>query len=236
MDLSVALRDYATSAGADYFGVADLAPAKAFIQVHGGDRIARYPRAVSIGIGLLDSLVDLLPEREDFSAAHLYKHNAYDAVNLDLDRISLAVAKIIQKNGFQALPVPAAKRANDEKIAAVFSHKLAAHLAGLGWIGKSCLLITPDRGPRVRWVTVLTDAPIEPTGTAMAQQCGECTQCTDVCPSGSITGRAFDKAEPREFRLDAGTCQRYYFSMEKSRGIAVCGMCLYVCPHGRKGK
>ena len=145
------------------------------------------PRAVTIGIVLQDSLVDLLPEREDYAAAMLYRHNSYDVVNLALDQIALAVANIIQRAGYGALPVPASKRASDEKIAGVFSQKLAAHLAGLGWIGKSCLLVTPDHGPRVRWVTVLTDAPLAPTGSPMEQRCGKCTQCTDACPKKAIT-------------------------------------------------
>ncbi|MCK9565162.1 MAG: hypothetical protein M0Q43_03825 [Methanothrix sp.] len=72
----------------------------------------------------------------------------------------------------------------DERVAVVFSHKLAAHMAGLGWIGKSCLLITPEAGPRVRWASVLTDAPMKATGYAMAERCGECRKCVDVCPHG----------------------------------------------------
>jgi epoxyqueuosine reductase QueG len=34
-------------------------------------------------------------------------------------------------------------------------------LAGLGWIGKSCSLISPHFGPRLRLVTVLTNAPLK---------------------------------------------------------------------------
>ncbi|HVP97058.1 4Fe-4S double cluster binding domain-containing protein [Methanoregula sp.] len=234
MYLAEELRTSALWHGADYYGIADLAPAREFILAQGGERVARYPRAVVMGIVLQDSLVDLLPEREDPAAAMLYRHNSYDVVNLALDQIALAAANIIQRAGHAALPVPASKRASDEKIASVFSHKLAAHLAGLGWIGKSCLLVTPDHGPRVRWVTVLTDAPLQPTGSPMAERCGTCTQCTDACPARAVTGRVFAENEPREARLDAAACDRYFQEMEKSRGIAVCGMCLYICPHGRK--
>ncbi|MFA7695620.1 MAG: 4Fe-4S double cluster binding domain-containing protein [Methanoregula sp.] len=236
MALTRELKTCALSRGADYYGVADLASAHAFILEQGGERIARYPRAVAIGIALQDSLVDLIPEREDYAAAMLYRHNSYDVVNLALDQIALAVANVIQRAGYRALPVPASKRGSDEKIAGVFSHKLAAHLAGLGWIGKSCLLVTPDHGPRVRWVTVLTDAPLEPTGTPLEQRCGKCTQCTDACPQTAITGREFHEAETREARFDAAACDRYFREMEQDRGIAVCGMCLYICPYGRKAR
>jgi len=234
MDLYDTVKTSVVSSGADYIGVADLVPAREFIVSFGGEQIAKYPRAVSIGIRLLDSLVDLLPDRQEYGNALLYRHGAYDAVNVELDRLALSVSKIIQNQGYNAIPIPAAKRASDEKIAAVFSHKLAAHLAGLGWIGKSCLLVTPNNGPRVRWVSILTDAPLAPTGSPMEQRCGDCTQCASACPAGAITGRAFDKEETREARMGAAECQAYYFGMEKTLGVAVCGMFLYVCPYGRK--
>ena len=94
-----------------------------------------------------------------------YKHHAYDTVNDLLDTIALRLSNSLQRQGYRAFPIPASKRAVvDERVAAIFSHKLAAHMAGLGWIGKSCLLITPEAGPRVRWATVLTDAPIARNG------------------------------------------------------------------------
>jgi epoxyqueuosine reductase QueG len=226
----------ATSLDADYYGVADLTPARDFIQSQGGERAARYPRAVVMGIRLQDSMVDMLADR-DREGAILYRHNSYDVVNANLDQIALRVANFLQHEGYGALPVPASKRTSDEKIAGIFSQKLGAHLAGLGWIGKSCLLVTPDHGPRVRWVNVLTDAPLEPTGSPLEPRCGDCTACVDICPEHAFTGRVFSAGEPREARFDAAACDRYYQQREKESGPAgVCGLCLYVCPHGRKGK
>jgi epoxyqueuosine reductase len=222
------------SLGADYYGVADLSGIQEFIRAQGGDRVTGYPRAVTIGIRLLDTLVDAIADRTDFVGGRLYRYNSYDVVNLELDRIALRVANTIQREGYRAFPVAASKRASDEKIAGVFSQKLAAHLAGLGWIGKSCLLVTPDNGPRVRWVTVLTDAPLNPTGTPMEQRCGKCTECVDICPVHAFTGRPFCEDEPREARYDAAACDRYFRELEAGGGPGVCGLCLYVCPHGRK--
>ena len=229
------VRALALSLDADYYGVADLASAREFIHAQGGDTVARYPRAVVMGMVLHDSIVDLLPGR-DKAGAILYRHCTYDVVNLALDQIALKLANALRREGFDAFPIPASKRTSDEKIAGIFSQKLAAHLAGLGWIGKSCLLVTPDHGPRVRWVTVLTDAPLEPTGSPMAPRCGDCTACVDVCPVSAFTGREFSEDEPREARFDAAACERYFKEMENQKGVAVCGMCLWVCPWGRKGK
>ena len=92
----------------------------------------------------------------------------------------------------------------------LFSHKLAAHLAGLGWIGKSCLLVTLEVGPRVRWASVLTDASLM-AGEPLEERCGECRGCVEVCPVGAFSGRSFFSDEPRAARFDVFKC-RYYHS------------------------
>ncbi len=228
------IRDLALKLGADLFGVADLSLARKAILEQGGPEVAGYPRAISIGIELLHPIVDQLPRRALKAVAVEYRHHAYDIINDRLDMIASTLCSTLQHEGYRAFPVPASKRADDERICAVFSHKLAAHLAGLGWIGKSCLLITPHAGPRVRWVTVLTDAPLEPTGSPMEEQCGDCQECVDICPVGAFTGRPFREDEPREARYDASKCGRYHMELEKATGLGVCGMCLYTCPHGRR--
>lgn len=184
MQLDDRLRNLAEELGVDIFGVADLSPARDFITSQGGLEVGDYPRAVSIGIALLNPIVDQLPNRAQKAAAIEYRHHAYDVINERLDSIASRLSSVLQKKGYRAYPVPAAKRVDDERICAIFSHKLAAHLAGLGWIGKSCLLITPAAGPRVRLATVLTDAPLVPSGQPMKEQCGGCQECIQV-PRGS---------------------------------------------------
>jgi len=130
--------------------------------------------------------------------------------------------------------IPASKRTDDEHISGIFSQKLGPHLAGLGWIGKSCLLVTLDHGPRVRWVNILTDAPFVSIGAPMEPRCGKCTACVDICPEQAFTGREFREDEPREARFDAAAGDRYFREMEKEKGVAVCGLCLFACPHGKK--
>lgn len=221
--------------GVDFYGVADLSPAHDTILELGGPVVAAYPRAISIGIELLHAIVDELPQRANRDVAVSYEHHCYDVINQRLDLVVSQTSSQLQREGHRALPVPAAKRFDDERICAVFSHKLAAHLAGLGWIGKSCLLVTPEAGPRVRWGTVLTDAPLVLTGKSMAERCGSCEQCVEICPVQAFTGEPFRASEPREKRYDAHKCDRYFTNM-KDEGIepAVCGLCLYVCPYGKR--
>jgi epoxyqueuosine reductase len=224
----------ALEAGIDLFGVADLAPARAEIVRQGGAQIAAYPRAISMGIFLLHSLVDALPQRSERAVAIAYRKHAYDFINQRLDETASRLSSRLQREGYQALPVPASERVDDGRICASFSHKLAAHLAGLGWIGKNCMLITPQAGPRIRFATILTNAPLEARGSRMAERCGDCQECVDICPQQAFTGRAFREDELRELRFDAGKCDRYMKEMQTATGLPVCGLCLYVCPFGRK--
>jgi epoxyqueuosine reductase QueG len=233
MRLEGRLRQLAEGEGVDFFGVADLSPAREEIERQGGPGVAGYPRAVSIGIRLLDPIVDELPRRGERAVAVSYRTHCYDVINGRLDLAASKLGGELQRRGYRAYPVPASERADDERICAVFSHKLAAHLAGLGWIGKSCLLVTPEAGPRARFATVLTDAPLE-AGEPMVERCGECTECVEACPVSAFTGQNFREGEPREARYDARRCESYFRRMETERGIAVCGMCLYACPYGRK--
>ncbi len=113
MDLDSDLPPRARSLGADYYGVADLGSAQEFIRMQGGDRVARYPRAVVVGIRLLDTLVDRVEDRNDRTGASLYRHFGYDVVNAAMDAIALQVANTIQQKGYRALPIPASKRASD---------------------------------------------------------------------------------------------------------------------------
>jgi epoxyqueuosine reductase len=227
------LDKFSKKLGADFYGIADISPAEDFIRKQGGDDVTGYPRAISIGIMLLDTIVDMLPRRFERSVAVNYRHHAYNIINLRLDIIASRLSSMLQNEGYDALPIPASERYDDECICAIFSHKLAANMAGLGWIGKNCLLITPEAGPRVRWTTILTNAPLIPTGTALENSCGDCRECVDTCPVSAFTGKSFSADEHRDVRYNARKCEKYFEIMEEAGKMPVCGLCIYNCPKGK---
>jgi epoxyqueuosine reductase len=232
-DLQGRLREDALVWGADFFGVADLGLARGVVEEQGGEMIAQFPWAISIGVAMPSAIVDQLPRGEDRAVALAYRSHSYDILNARLDQIASRLASTQQHRGYRAFPVRASQVVDDDKLCGHFSHKLAAHLAGLGWIGKSCLLVTPEVGPRVRWASVLTDAPLAP-GQPMAERCGTCTVCVGACPPHAFTGRNFRAGEPREARFDVFKCNEHLYYRKEQMGVRVCGMCVYACPHGRK--
>lgn len=229
-ELQNELKIYAKELGVDLFGVADLTEAHDFIFIQGGEHIAGFPRAISIGIRLLDAVVDELYRHEEPSAIYSYR-GLYNSVNTNLDRAALLIAKRIQEAGYKAYAIPASQTVNERKLEGAISHKLAANLAGLGWIGKNCLLITPKYGPRVRLATVLTDAPLE-TGERLTGDCEDCRECVDICPPKAFTGASFNPSEPRDVRFRAHLCRDYTQRRANLIGEGICSLCVYICPHG----
>jgi epoxyqueuosine reductase len=230
VNLTVKLESLAKDMGTTHFGIADLAPGKQRISEQGGEFLTQFPRAVSHGFVLADGIVDTLVHHKNVAVLNSYWYYVYQIVNPRIDSISLMLAQSLSEAGFQAFVVPSSQTVDRTGLAGVFSHKLAAHLAGLGWIGKSALLITPEHGPRVRWGTVLTDAPLE-AGTPMDEMCHDCDECVKGCPAHAFTGQAFDKPRPRSEIFAAEACDNYLGKREALH--RACGICVYVCPFGR---
>ena len=232
VDLRDELESLAKHLGATYVGVADLTVATQFVSEQGGEFLTQFPRALSHGFVLTDGIVNTLAHNESIAALNSYWYYVYRIVNPRLDSISLMLAQALDKAGFQAYVVPASQTVDRTRLIGVFSHKLAAHLAGLGWIGKSALLLTPEHGPRGRWGAVLTDAPLE-AGTPTDEMCRDCSVCVKGCPAQAFTGQAFDKPRPRSEIFAAEACDHYLHQREQT-GHKSCGICVYVCPFGRK--
>jgi epoxyqueuosine reductase len=217
----------------DLIGFAKLEKYQDDIVRTGGSIVQGYATGISIGIKLQNAIVDYLPKRFDSSIACEYRLHAYEVVNQRLNFITSTIASFISKKGYRALPIPAADRINSEKAYASVSHKMIAHIAGLGWIGKNCLLVTSENGPRVRFATILTDIPLRAIDSPMVQKCGDCVECVKICPSRAILGRNYIQSEEREKRFEFTKCENYFEKLKEKQEYVVCGMCLYACPYGK---
>ena len=109
--------------------------------------------------------------------------------------------------------------------------------AGLGWIGRSSMLIHPEFGSKIILAVVLTDLEIAVSDVRLPDRCGSCRRCADACPTGCIDG------EKRT--IDARRCISYLTIERKSdldpdsaRMIGAhvfgCDICTDVCPWNRR--
>ena len=159
----------------------------------------------------------------------------YAEVNRRINGRSLALAGEIWDRGFRAQPLAASDRTDTENIKGDFPHKTAATLAGLGWIGRHCQLISRDFGPWVRLGTVFTDMSL-PCGPPVKRSfCGACTRCVDACPAKALKGKAWYAGLSREEILDPEACDRWKKKHYSAfHGGHNCGICSAVCPYGLK--
>ena len=214
--------------GATLFGVANLLPAREYIKENYDPRYLNLDKAIVLGVPYPKEIVNELAEGPTHTYLYYYK-----ILNTKLDDLALQIAIHLEAEGYRSFPVPASQRVTDSRLNGIFSHRLAAHLAGLGWIGKNASLITKEYGPRLRLVTILTDGPLTCNKPFKGDYCGSCSTCQDACPSGAILGTPFNVEDPLEKRFIGERCDVHLSKVRNTFGKRICGKCLSVCPHGR---
>lgn len=109
-----------------------------------------------------------------------------------------------------------------------------AAVSGMGWLGRSTMLLVPGFGPWVMLGAVATTLQL-PADEPLKKTCGSCTRCIVACPTGAIS--------PHGELLDARLCISYHTI--ENRGaipralrarfgswIFGCDECLDACPVG----
>ncbi len=160
-----------------------------------------------------------------------------DTVDL-LAKLQKRAVRFLKSRGYRTLAIPPdsdrKKGTFISKLYSLFNHKMAATSAGLGWIGKNGLLISPDYGPRLSLATVLTDAPLAPDAPMEFSLCGDCMLCRKHCPSGAITGAEWSRSSPFVELVRLETCRGHKANKRLTEGKPNCGLCINICPYGRK--
>jgi epoxyqueuosine reductase len=114
----------------------------------------------------------------------------------------------------------------------IFSSKTAATRAGLGWIGKTALLVTPAWGTAVRLGTVFTDAALAPGKPVERSRCGRCHACVDACPARAGRDVEWRPGMPLDLLFDAAACDQY--QQRYPEFDTICGICTWACPMTRR--
>jgi epoxyqueuosine reductase len=197
-----------------------------------------YGFGISIGRKLDDSIIDSITEGP---TPEYYDH--YRNINTELAEVSLKIQGDLAVNNIEALPI--APTVSTDELESVYfrtlrtdlSHKLVATRAGLGWIGKTDLLITRKFGPRLRLTSILLkENPGNMNRPENKSRCGSCKICVEACPAGAASGRAWNASTDRNEFYDPWKCRNQCAEFGRTKLSAdarVCGICVAVCPVGR---
>jgi len=219
------LSDILRSHGADIVAPADLG------ETPPGPR-GGLPRALVIGEALDPRIVAGITNGPTWEYCLEYRR-----ANALLSELARLAARMLVEAGYRADPLePTAESFDKATLSARFSHKMAATRAGIGWIGKNDLLITPEFGSAVRYATVLTDADIGGATPINRSRCGSCTACVDACPGHAPSGKLWDVSLVREDFFDVRACHRIAGAFNEANGFGhtICGICIAVCHWTKK--
>lgn len=210
-------------AGATLVGFGDVSVglAKEFIHL---------PLAISIAVRHFPMEIIKTPRVMAYS-------NQLVTIDKKLEHIQKMVVSILKKHGYKCLAIPPDSMRKDNRLIAklytLFPHKTAATCSGLGWIGKSGLLVNEHFGPRLSWASILTNAPLEISARPyFTSQCRRCKSCINICPVGAIDDQQWIRGVIRP-SVNYNLCAAH---LERNRlvlGKAVCGLCMVACPKGR---
>lgn len=116
-----------------------------------------------------------------------------------------------------------------------------AQRAGLGWQGRSAMLLHPRRGSYVFLSTLLVELELEYDEPFTRDHCGTCDACVTACPTGALLGRDENGAPI----MDARRCISYLTIEQRGaipralrpaigNRIFGCDVCQEVCPFTRR--
>ena len=117
---------------------------------------------------------------------------------------------------------------------APLAEKSYARRAGLGWIGRNSLLVTPEYGSMLLLGELVIDEDVDEYDTPKDYiGCGECRRCVEACPNGAISEDRY---------IDTGRCIACRTIEPMAEGESInfdgwifgCEACQTVCPYNQR--
>lgn len=242
-ELTEEIKKFLLDEGADLVGVAPISRfAECPEETHPQHYMPDATCVISFGMKLLDEVCDVWGDySQPHKSASPYLYYGYGLVNYRMSWIGyLAAKRILEFQGYKALLFPPTftvsqyrfmERVIEEypQMLADFSHRHTAVAAGLGEFGFNGLVLVPKFGARIRFNSIITNAPLEPdpmyqgTPLCLPEKCNY--KCVQDCPTEALT---LDET----FTVKIGQQLYKYSKLDKMR----CNMSIFGLVRGSGGR
>jgi ferredoxin len=177
-----------------------------------------YDNAIIIAMEMSQEKIDKAPSQETINMIF----GTYDDLGIAANKI----AEFLREQGYAAQA--------DHPLGGLVLFPPLAQKAGIGWVGKHGLLITPEFGPRVRLAAVYTsiqNLPFVDTNDHdwIDEYCKMCGICIKQCPPQAILEEAVTHDTGRITNITQQTCFEYFTQFYG------CSVCVKVCPFSKAG-
>ncbi len=191
------------------------------------NRTKGYPVAILLGIPLSAGYLDIVASTHDYvgemKRQKQMHRDEFHNTELKTDGLADYVCGFLMSKGYAAYSqsernLLATGHYDTTSQTTLLPHKTIALMAGMGWIGKHDLLVTPEYGSAISMCTVLTNAPLPAVLHPVApSRCGDCTICEDECAVNAIKGTEWKLQVARDELVDVNACN-------------TCLRCMVLCP------
>ena len=209
------LKKYLLSQGASKVGYADVEGlANEFIDL---------PNGISLVLKLPKKAIEYVnnDEFEDY-------WKCFHSKVAELKEIALKGEEYIKSKGYNAFALTMERNECDmEKLLSILPYKTIATKSGMGWIGRSALLVTPEYGSAITLCSILTDMPLEFDNPITDSECDECENCQNACPVKAINPQKWNDRLNRKDIIDIEACSEYIIDQYKN-GLG-CIKCMSEC-------
>ncbi|WP_460757692.1 tRNA epoxyqueuosine(34) reductase QueG [Marinomonas epiphytica] len=189
-------------------------------QLHPGTR-----RVISLRMNYLPQSVATVERLQTKDKAYIARYalgrDYHKLIRKRLTQLAKRIENAVGEHGYRAFVD-----------SAPILERQVAEQAGMGWIGKNTLLLTPKGGSWFLLGEVFTNLPLPVDPPTKTKHCGSCSACLTQCPTDAFV-------EP--WVLDAGKCISYLTIEHKGpipeplrakmgNRIFGCDDCQLVCP------
>jgi len=165
-------------------------------------------------------------------------YDEHEPMDRRFKELKIIVTDYLISKGYDSTGNTPASVIDDDSLRSLLQQKTVATLAGIGWIGKTALLVTNEAGSAVRLTVILANAPVVCGTPVKESKCDpNCMVCTDICPAKAPKGRLWEAGVDRDVFFNAYAC--HTFGRTRARELlnveqTVCGLCISSCPFTKK--